>query len=400
MGATDTVAARAAVGGAVIPVLAAISVSHLLNDLVQALLPALYPVLKANYALSFAQIGLITLTFQLTASLLQPVVGMFTDSRPMPFSLPVGMAFSLVGLLLLSAAGSYALLLAAAALVGLGSSVFHPEASRVVRLASGGRFGAAQSFFSVGGNAGQALGPLLAAFIVVPRGQHAIAWFAAVALAGMMLLFWVGRWYRTHLSALAKRPRPHAAPAMAPEKIRLALIVLFTLMFSKFVYLSSISTYLTFYLIGKFHLSVQNAQVHLFVFLGSVAAGTLIGGPIGDRIGRKYVIWGSILGVLPFTLMLPAANLWQTDVLLVAIGAVLASAFSAILVYAQDLVPTRVGLISGLFFGVAFGMGGLGAAGLGLVADHTSVAFVYRLCSVLPALGVLTIFLPSMRPPA
>jgi FSR family fosmidomycin resistance protein-like MFS transporter len=398
MSATQTLPSRM-VTGAVLPVLAAISISHLLNDLIQSLLPALYPVLKANYGLNFAQIGLLTLTFQLTASLLQPVVGHVTDRRAMPFSLTIGMGFSLCGLLLLAGAGSYALLLAAAALVGLGSSVFHPESSRVARLASGGRFGFAQSIFQVGGNAGQSLGPLMAAFIVVPHGQHAIAWFALAALLGMLILSQIGRWYRGHLTALRTRPRVvEASTGLSPGRTRAAIAVLLALMFSKFVYLSSINTYLTFYLIGRFHLSVQSAQVHLFLFLFAVAAGTLIGGPIGDRIGRKYVIWASILGVLPFTLALPYATLAQTDVLIIIIGLVLASAFSAILVYAQDLMPSRIGLVSGLFFGLAFGLGGLGAAGLGVLADHTSITFVYRVCSFLPVLGILTALLPSVRP--
>jgi FSR family fosmidomycin resistance protein-like MFS transporter len=398
MSATQTLPSRM-VTGAVLPVLAAISISHLLNDLIQSLLPALYPVLKANYGLNFAQIGLLTLTFQLTASLLQPVVGHVTDRRAMPFSLTIGMGFSLCGLLLLAGAGSYALLLAAAALVGLGSSVFHPESSRVARLASGGRFGFAQSIFQVGGNAGQSLGPLMAAFIVVPHGQHAIAWFALAALLGMLILSQIGRWYRDHLTALRTRPRVvEASTGLSPGRTRAAIAVLLALMFSKFVYLSSINTYLTFYLIGRFHLSVQSAQVHLFLFLLAVAAGTLIGGPIGDRIGRKYVIWASILGVLPFTLALPYATLAQTDVLIIIIGLVLASAFSAILVYAQDLMPNRIGLVSGLFFGLAFGLGGLGAAGLGVLADHTSITFVYRVCSFLPVLGILTALLPSVRP--
>jgi FSR family fosmidomycin resistance protein-like MFS transporter len=398
MSATQTLPSRM-VTGAVLPVLAAISISHLLNDLIQSLLPALYPVLKANYGLNFAQIGLLTLTFQLTASLLQPVVGHVTDRRAMPFSLTIGMGFSLCGLLLLAGAGSYALLLAAAALVGLGSSVFHPESSRVARLASGGRFGFAQSIFQVGGNAGQSLGPLMAAFIVVPHGQHAIAWFALAALLGMLILSQIGRWYRDHLTALRTRPRVvEASTGLSPGRTRAAIAVLLALMFSKFVYLSSINTYLTFYLIGRFHLSVQSAQVHLFLFLFAVAAGTLIGGPIGDRIGRKYVIWASILGVLPFTLALPYATLAQTDVLIIIIGLVLASAFSAILVYAQDLMPNRIGLVSGLFFGLAFGLGGLGAAGLGVLADHTSITFVYRVCSFLPVLGILTALLPSVRP--
>jgi FSR family fosmidomycin resistance protein-like MFS transporter len=380
--------------GAVLSILGAISVAHLLNDLMQSLLPALYPLLKASYALNFAQVGLLTLTFQLTASLLQPVVGQFTDRKPLPFSLPTGMAFSLAGLLLLSAAGSYGLLLGGAALLGLGSSIFHPESSRVARLASGGRFGFAQSLFQVGGNAGQSFGPLLAAFIIVPHGQHAVAWFAAVALTGMLLLTYVGNWYKSHLAARPQRT-PASAPAnLSPTRIRWTIAVLLALMFSKFVYLSSINTYLTFYLMGRFHLSVQNAQLHLFMFLAAVAIGTVAGGPIGDRIGRTYVIWASILGVLPFTLALPYASLAQTDVLIVIIGLVLASAFSAILVYAQELVPGRIGLISGLFFGFAFGMG---AAGLGVLADHTSLHFVYQICSFLPLLGVLTIFLPKLR---
>ena len=383
--------------GAVLSILGAISVAHLLNDLMQSLLPALYPLLKASYALNFAQVGLLTLTFQLTASLLQPVVGQFTDRKPLPFSLPTGMAFSLAGLLLLSAAGSYGLLLGGAALLGLGSSIFHPESSRVARLASGGRFGFAQSLFQVGGNAGQSFGPLLAAFIIVPHGQHAVAWFAAVALTGMLLLTYVGNWYKSHLAARPQRTPASAPASLSPTRIRWTIAVLLALMFSKFVYLSSINTYLTFYLMGRFHLSVQDAQLHLFMFLAAVAIGTVAGGPIGDRIGRTYVIWASILGVLPFTLALPYASLAQTDVLIVIIGLVLASAFSAILVYAQELVPGRIGLISGLFFGFAFGMAGLGAAGLGVLADHTSLHFVYQICSFLPLLGVLTIFLPKLR---
>jgi FSR family fosmidomycin resistance protein-like MFS transporter len=393
---TQTLPVRAA-SGAVLSILGAISVSHLLNDLIQSLLPALYPVLKINYALNFAQIGLLTLTFQLTASLLQPVVGHFTDRKPLPFSLPVGMGFSLAGLLLLSVAGSYGLLLGAAALVGLGSSIFHPESSRVARLASGGRFGFAQSVFQVGGNAGQSLGPLLAAFIVVPHGQHAVAWFAAVALVGMVILTYVGNWYKAHLSARSTRVAAIGSSGLSPVRVRWTIAVLLTLMFSKFVYLSSINTYLTFYLIDRFHLPVQDAQLHLFAFLGAIAVGTFAGGPIGDRIGRKYVIWASILGVLPFTVALPYASLAQTDVLIVIIGLVLASAFSAILVYAQELVPGRIGLISGLFFGLAFGMAGLGAAGLGVLADHTSLRLVYKICSFLPILGVLTVFLPRLR---
>lgn len=378
-------------------VLAAISFSHLLNDLIQSLIPALYPILKEAYALDFAQIGLITLTFQVTASLLQPLVGMYTDRRPSPYSLAIGMTFSLVGLVLLSVAGTYAVLLLAAGLVGMGSSVFHPESSRIARLASGGRHGLAQSVFQVGGNAGSALGPLLAAFIVVPHGQSSIAWFSAVALLAIVVLFNIGRWYRAHLAA--RRKARAAAPdrlALPRRTVAVSLTVLIALVFSKQVYLASLSSYYTFYLIHRFGVSVQSAQVHLFVFLGAVAAGTLLGGPIGDRFGRKYVIWGSILGVLPFTLMLPHASLFWTGILSVVIGLILASAFSAIVVYAQELMPGRIGLVAGLFFGLSFGLGGLGAALLGELADHTSIEFVYAVCAFLPAIGLLTAFLPNL----
>jgi FSR family fosmidomycin resistance protein-like MFS transporter len=383
---------------AAVTVLAAISFCHLLNDMLQSLLPALYPILKSQLALDFGQIGLITLTYQIIASLLQPLIGHYTDRRPQPYSLPIGMGFTLGGMVLLSMAASFATLLAAAALVGVGSAVFHPESSRVARMASGGRHGTAQSLFQVGGNAGASLGPLLAAFIVVPRGQSSIAWFALFALLGIVVLFNVGRWYKhQHRSAgVSVTARPERAASLTPAHVRGALAILMALMFSKYVYLASIGNYYTFFLIHKFGLSVQQAQVHLFAFLGAVAAGTIIGGPIGDRIGRKYVIWGSILGVLPFTLALPYANLAWTGVLSVIIGLILASAFSAILVYAQDLVPGRVGMISGLFFGFAFGTAGLGAAVLGTLADHTSIEFVYRVCSVLPALGLLAAFLPNV----
>jgi FSR family fosmidomycin resistance protein-like MFS transporter len=385
----------------VVPVLAAISFSHLLNDLIQSLIPAIYPILKSAFQLDFAQIGLITLTFQLTASLLQPLVGLYTDKRPSPFSLVVGMGFSLVGLLLLSQATSYAALLLAAALVGMGSSVFHPESSRVARMASGGRHGLAQSVFQVGGNMGSALGPLLAAFIVVPRGQGSIAWFSVVALLAMVVLFNVGRWYQGRVRAATAKPvAGQVRSALSNRRVALSLAVLVALVFSKQVYIVSLSSYFTFYLIGKFQVSVQDAQVHLFVFLGAVALGTIIGGPIGDRIGRKYVIWCSILGVLPFTLALPYANLFWTGVLSVIIGLVLASAFSAILVFAQDLVPGRVGMVAGLFFGLSFGLGGLGAAALGELADATSMDVVYRVCAFLPAIGLLTYFLPDIERPA
>lgn len=384
---------------ATFPILAAISFSHLLNDLIQSLLPAIYPLLKEAYRLDFGQIGLITLTFQCTASLLQPLVGYYTDKRPRPFSLVVGMGFTLIGLLTLSQASSYGLLLLAAGLVGMGSSVFHPESSRVARMASGGRHGFAQSFFQVGGNAGTAIGPLLAAFIVVPFGQPSIAWFSVVALLAMVVLYRVGLWYRERLVLLRSKPRP--AETRSPHtrrKILVSITILMLLTFSKNFYTASITSYFTFYLIDRFQLSVQDAQFHLFVFLFAVAAGTLLGGPVGDRFGRKYVIWFSILGVLPFTLMLPYANLFWTGVLSVLIGLILASAFSAILVYATELVPGRVGVIAGLFFGLSFGMGGLGAAVLGHLADVTSIETVYKICSFLPAIGLLTFFLPHERP--
>jgi FSR family fosmidomycin resistance protein-like MFS transporter len=383
----------------VFAVLGAVSSCHLLNDTVQSLIPAIYPMLKAGFGLSFAQVGLITLTFQLTASLLQPLVGAYTDRHPKPYSLVLGMGLSLAGLLLLASADRYALLLVAAALVGMGSSVFHPESSRVARLASGGRHGLAQSLFQVGGNLGSSLGPLLAAFIVLPRGQGSIAWFSLVALLGMAVLWGVGGWYRRHRIATAKRPpaaRP-ARPALPRRTVVLSLLILGALMFSKFFYTASISSYYAFYLMARFGLEAETAQLYLFGFLFAMAAGTLIGGPVGDRFGRKLVIWVSILGVLPFTLALPHANLFWTAVLSGIIGLVLASAFSAILVYAQELVPGRVGTIAGLFFGLAFGMGGIGAALLGGLADRTGIAFVYHLCSFLPAIGLLTAFLPRLE---
>ena len=363
----------------------------------QALLPALYPVLKSAFNLDFGQIGLITLTFQLTASLLQPAVGFYTDHRPQPYSLVAGMGLSLTGLLVLSVAPTYPLLLLSAALVGMGSAVFHPESSRVARMASGGRHGLAQSLFQMGGNTGSALGPLLAAFVVVPRGQRSVAWFSAAALAGMIILARVGAWYNAHRRSAAKirsATPPHDLPR---GKVVGALTILLILVFSKNVYLASISSYYTFFLIERFGLSVQSAQLHLFVFLGAVAAGTIIGGPVGDRLGRKWVIWASILGVLPFTLALPYVNLFWTGVLSVAIGVILASAFSAILVFAQELVPGRVGMVSGLFFGFAFGTAGIGAALLGDLADRGGIELVYRLCSYLPALGLLTAFLPDIE---
>ncbi len=380
-------------------ILAALSLSHLLNDLIQSLVPAMYPLLKSSFGLDFGQIGLITLTFQLTSSLLQPVVGFYTDKRPSPFSLTVGMTCSLLGIVLLANAWSYGALLVAAGLVGMGSSVFHPESSRMARAASGGRYGLAQSVFQVGGNTGQALGPLLAAFIVVPNGQHSVIWFSLAALAGIGVLAWVGTWYRARLAAAKRIAKAAVArQGLSHRRIAATIGILIVLIFSKFFYMASFSSYYTFYLIDRFHVSVQTSQLCLFVFLGSVATGTLVGGPVGDRIGRKAVIWGSILGVLPFTLALPYASLPVTVALTIPIGMILASAMPAILVYAQELLPGRVGLVSGLFFGFSFGMGGLGAAVLGEVADQTSIGFVYRLCAFLPAIGLLAAFLPRIRP--
>ncbi len=381
-------------------ILVSLSVCHLLNDLNQSLVPAIYPILKDSYHLDFGQIGLITLAFQLTASMLQPVVGIVTDRRAQPFSLPIAMGCSLVGLLLLSVAASFPAILFAAALVGIGSSVFHPEASRVARMASGGRHGFAQSLFQVGGSTGSAVGPLLAAFIVVPRGQGSIAWFSVVALLAIVLLANVSLWYSRHPSVRTPRGRSAMGTAYAVlsrRRVMFAIAVLVALLFSKNVYTSSLGSYYTFYLIHKFGLSVQDAQIHLFVFLGAVAAGTFAGGPIGDRFGRKPVIWFSILGAAPFALMLPYANLFWTGILSVTIGLILASAFSAILVYAQDLLPGRVGMVAGMFFGFSFGLGGLGAAALGQIADWTSIDTVYRVCSFLPLIGLLTAFLPNIE---
>ncbi len=377
-------------------ILAAISFCHLLNDLMQSLIPAVYPILKTSYHLDFGQIGLITLTTQLTASLLQPLIGMFTDRRPTPFSLPIGMGFTLIGLVLLSSAPSFHAILLAVGMVGIGSSVFHPESSRVARMASGGQHGLAQSLFQVGGNFGTSLGPLLAAFIVLPEGQRSIAWFSAAALIAIVVLSRVSLWYKRNHHRTGKSHARTADDHPSSKRVRIAIAVLCSLMLSKFVYMASLSSYYTFFLISRFHVSVQSAQIHLFVFLGAVAAGTVIGGPVGDRIGRKRVIWCSILGILPFTLLLPYANLFWTGPLTVIIGMMLASAFPAIVVYAQELVPGKVGTISGLFFGLAFGLAGLGAAVMGRLADSTSIEFVYRVCSVLPALGLLTIFLPDM----
>jgi FSR family fosmidomycin resistance protein-like MFS transporter len=381
-------------------VLALISFCHLLNDMIQSLLPAIYPILKGNFHLDFGQIGLITFTSQLTASVLQPVVGWFTDRRPQPFSLSAGMGFTLLGLVMLSKASSFVLILAAAAMVGIGSSVFHPESSRVARMASGGQHGFAQSFFQVGGNAGSALGPLLAAFIVVPRGQGSLAWFSLAALLGMVLLAKVGLWAKSHRAAHANAPKrasDQAAHSLPSNKVRWSIAILVVLVFSKYIYLASLTSYYTFYLISTFHVPVQTAQVYLFVFLGAVALGTILGGPIGDRFGRKYVIWCSILGALPFTLALPYANLTWTVIVSGIIGLILASAFPAIVVYAQELLPGKIGMISGLFFGLAFGTAGIAAALLGELADHTSIGFVYRACAFMPLPGLLTVFLPDIE---
>jgi FSR family fosmidomycin resistance protein-like MFS transporter len=378
-------------------ILGAISFSHLLNDMIQSLILAIYPILKSGFHLSFGQVGLITLTYQVTASLLQPLVGMVTDRKPMPYSLPVGMGFTLCGLLLLATAPNFGVLLVAAALVGTGSSVFHPESSRVARLASGGQHGLAQSLFQVGGNTGASLGPLLAAWIIVPHGRGSVAWFSLAALLAMVVLLQVGRWYRLHHVSRSTVMRHVAGETLSRNKVIMALTILGLLIFSKYFYLASLSSYFTFYLIHTFGVSVQNAQMHLFVFLFAVAAGSLIGGPVGDRVGRKWVIWVSILGVAPFTLALPHANLFWTGVLTVVIGLILSSAFSAILVYAQELIPGRVGMISGLFFGFAFGMGGIGAAVLGRVADAHGIDYVYSLCAYLPLIGVLAVFLPDLE---
>lgn len=380
-------------------VLGAISFSHFLNDMMQSLLLAIYPLLKSNFHLSFAQIGLITLTFQVTASLLQPLVGLYTDKHPKPYSLAIGMGSTLCGLLLLSVAPNFGILLLAAALVGTGSSVFHPEASRVARMASGGRHGLAQSLFQVGGNAGSAMGPLLAAWIIIPGGQHSIAWFTIAALIAIVVLRQIGHWYqRQQLAGKTKPKRKAAGHVELPRnKVIMAVSILLLLIFSKYFYMASLSSYFTFYLISKFQLSVQDAQIHLFVFLFAVAVGTVLGGPIGDRVGRKLVIWVSILGVAPFTLMLPHANLFWTGVLTVIIGLILASAFSAILVFAQELMPGKIGTVSGLFFGFAFGMGGIGAALLGKLADMTDIFYVYQVCAFLPLIGLLAAFLPKLE---
>jgi FSR family fosmidomycin resistance protein-like MFS transporter len=395
----DTVEHQNRAENTVFAILLAISFSHLLNDTIQSLIPAIYPVLKNSFHLNFTQIGLITLTFQCTASLFQPFVGLYTDHRPKPYSLAIGMGFTLIGLVLLSVAGNFPTILVSAALVGLGSSIFHPEASRLARMASGGKHGLAQSIFQVGGNAGSSAGPLLAALIIVPKGQPSIAWFSVVALIAIIILSIVGKWYGENLYRIPTKASAKRKPGQAllsKQRIVFSLAILIALIFSKYFYLVSLSNYFTFYLINKFHLGIQTAQIFLFLFLFAVAAGTIIGGPVGDRIGRKYVIWASILGVAPFTIALPYADLFWTGVLVVIIGVILASAFSVIIVYAQELVPGKTGLIAGIFFGTAFGMAGIGSAVLGRLADWTSINFVYSVCSFLPLIGLLTAFLPNL----
>ena len=388
------------VPGAVLQVLLTLSAAHMMNDILQALLPAIYPLLKDSYHLSFTQIGLISLTYQVTGSLLQPVVGFYTDRRPKPYSLPIGMTVTLIGLIVLSQANSFGLLCVSAATVGIGSSIFHPEASRVARMASGGQHGFAQSLFQVGGNFGTSLGPLLAAAIIIPRGQGHILWFTGLALVGIIVLTRIGGWYQRNLARLVTKPRAAGAaelPRLTSRQVIFALGILVVLIFSKYFYLISLTNYYTFYLMDKFAVSVQAAQIYLFVFLFAIAAGTIIGGPVGDRIGRKRVIWISILGVAPFSLALPHFGLLGTVILTVFIGLILASAFSAILVYAQELVTGNVGLIAGLFFGLAFGAAGIGSALLGRLADLTNIGYVFTVSAFLPLLGLLTAFLPEVE---
>lgn len=382
----------------VFPVLLALSFSHLINDTIQSLIPAIYPLLKDSLQLSFSQVGLITLTYQLTASLLQPLVGLYTDKNPKPYSLAIGMGFTLLGLVSLSQAHHFYLVLISVGLVGVGSSVFHPEASRLAFMASGGKHGMAQSLFQLGGNAGSSLGPLFAAIIIVPRGQSSISWFSLAAILAIVVMLNISGWYKNNTHRIRSKSKSAAVANTLPkQKVIFALGILLVLVFSKYFYMASMTSYYTFYLISKFHVSVQSAQLYLFIFLFAIAAGTFIGGPVGDRIGRKYVIWISILGVAPFSLLLPHANLMWTSVLSVFIGVILSSAFSAILVYAQELVPGKVGMIAGLFFGLAFGMGGVGSAVLGSLADHTSIGYVFQLCAYLPLIGLLTGLLPDLE---
>jgi FSR family fosmidomycin resistance protein-like MFS transporter len=389
-------ATSAVVAGPAYVVLAGISFSHFLNDTMQSLIASVYPILKESYSLDYTQIGLITLAFQFTASLLQPVVGHMTDKKAQPYSLALGMGFTFFGLLLLSVAARYPVILVAAALVGLGSAVFHPESARIARLASGGRFGFAQSVFQLGGSFGTSMGPVLAALIVVPFGQPSIAWFSSIAFLAIVILWRIGAWYKPQIAS-KKFPAPKAHPdAPDSSRVRIALLVLVALLFSKQLYTSSLSSYYIFYLIDKFGVSTQGAQFYLFIFLAANAVGAFFGGPLGDRFGRKYIIWLSILGALPFTLALPYAGLYASAVLTICIGLIISSATSSIIVFAQELMPHRFGMISGVFFGVAFGIGGLGAAVLGRVADHMGIAFVYQICAFLPAIGLLAVFLPKM----
>jgi FSR family fosmidomycin resistance protein-like MFS transporter len=384
----------------VYPILIAISISHLLNDTIQSLIPSIYPILKTSYHLSFAQIGLITFTFQMAASLLQPFVGMYTDKKPQPYSLAMGMGFTLTGLVVLSLSHHFYLVLVSVALIGIGSSVFHPESSRMAHAAAGLQPGLAQSIFQLGGNMGSSIGPLLAAWIIVPHGQTSIVWFSLIALLAIYILIKVGNWYSGYVlkSRVKKEQEPPVFhPSFSKRKVAFSVIILLTLIFSKYFYLASLTSYFTFYLINKFHVGVQTSQIYLFIFLFSVACGTVIGGPLGDRFGRKYVIWISILGTAPFALALPYANLFWTGILIVPIGLILSSAFSAILVYAQELIPGKIGLVSGLFFGFAFGMGGIGSALLGNLADKTSIIHVFHICSFLPLIGIITGLLPNIE---
>ncbi|EUB96469.1 major facilitator superfamily MFS_1 [Rhizobium sp. CF080] len=381
----------------VLPIILAVSFCHMLNDIMQSMIAAIYPMLKTDYALDFWQIGILTLAFQCTASLLQPVIGIITDKKPFPYSLPVGMGSTFIGLFMLAAAHSYVMLVVAASLIGIGSAVFHPESSRVARLASGGRYGFAQSVFQVGGNFGQSIGPLLAAFIIVPNGQGSVAWFSGIALLGIVILSWVARWYKAHMLANKGRKRILNAHNLSKRTVAIALTVLALLTFSKNIYMASIGSYYTFFVIERFGVTVQQSQIMLFVFLGAVALGTVIGGPIGDRFGSKVVIWFSILGVLPFTLAMPFANLPVTIGLSAIVGFIMASSFPAIVVMAQELVPGRVGMIAGIFFGLAFGIGGIAAAVLGILADQYGITFVYNVCAFLPALGLLAVFLPGKK---
>ena len=381
----------------VYPILFAVAIAHLFNDLIQAVIPAAYPILKENYNLSFTQIGLITLSYQLAASILQPLVGLYTDKNPKPFSQMYGMLFSLAGIITLAYASSFNFVLLAVILVGIGSSIFHPESSRISFLASGGKRGLAQSIFQLGGNAGTAIGPLLVAFIVVPRSQHHIVWFAIIALMALFVLYRIAFWYQNHLILRAQKKSDVVLPDLTKRQVTFAVVTLMVLIFSKFFYTASISSYFTFYLMDKFQLSIQDAQLHLVWFLAACAVGTLIGGPLGDKFGRKYVIWFSVIGAAPFSLLLPFADLFWTGVLSVVIGMIISSAFPAILVYAQELLPKKLGMVSGLFYGFAFGMGGLGSALLGSLADKTSITYIYQLCAYLPLIGIVALFLPNLK---